>query len=94
MKMINGMSGEANAEAFRGVFEFYDADLSLSTAAAELYTTAEELRLALAYASNAGVELGARLSALPHGGLVTRAAWEGGGYAKAEYAMQLWGKSK
>lgn len=94
VKMVNGLDGEANAEAFRGVFEFYDADLSLSTAAAELYTTPEEFRLALAWSNNLGYSLGARLSALPHGGTISRAAWEGGGYVKAQQAMYLWEKQK
>lgn len=94
IKLTNGLDGEANAEAFRGVFDYYDRDLSLSIAAMELHVPTEELQRALAYSSHVGYSLGGRLASLPHGGEISRAAWEQSGYAKASEALYLWRKSK
>lgn len=91
--MCNGLSGEANAEAFAGTIEGYDRDVTLDVAAAELYTTPAELRLALAWASQSGLRLGARLSGLAHDRPLSRAAWEDHYYA-AYTAVQMWERSK
>lgn len=92
--MCNGLSGAENAEAFAGTIEGYDRDVSLEVAAAELYTEAAELRLALAYASQNGLKLSARLSGLAHQKSISRAAWEEGGWYVAWTALQMWGKGK
>jgi hypothetical protein len=94
VEMCNGLTGLENAEAFNAAIDLYDAELTLETAAAELHTDAKELRLALAYASNAGVNLGFRLSSLPHGGTITRAAWEQHGYYDAYRALSNWRTAK
>lgn len=91
--MCNGLSGEANAEAFAGTIEGYDRDVTLEVAAAELYTTPAELRLALAWASQSGLRLGARLSGLAHDRPLSRAAWEDHWYA-AYTAVQMWERGK
>ena len=91
--MCNGLSGEANAEAFAGTIEGYDRDVTLEVAAAELYTTPAELRLALAWASQSGLRLGARLSGLAHDRPLSRAAWEDHWYA-AYTAVQMWERSQ
>lgn len=92
--MVNGLSGEENAEAFAGTIEGYDRDVSLEVAAAELYTEAAELRLGLAYASQNGLKLSARLSGLAHQKSISRAAWEEGGWYVAWTAMQMWERGK
>lgn len=91
--MCNGLSGEANAEAFTGTIEGYDRDVTLEVAAAELYTTPAELRLALAWASQSGLRLGARLSGLAHDRPLSRSAWEDHWYA-AYTAVQMWERGK
>jgi hypothetical protein len=92
VRMTSGLDGEANAEAFRATFAYYDADLSLAVAASELHATPDDLRLALAYASNGGVKLGVRLAGLPHEGTISRRTWEQFGYLTAYYALQDWNR--
>lgn len=91
--MCNGLSGEANAEAFTGTIEGYDRDVTLDVAAAELSVEPAELRLALAWASQSGLRLGARLSGLAHDRPLSRAAWEDHWYA-AYTAVQMWERGK
>jgi hypothetical protein len=94
LRLCNGLGGEENYEAFRATFDYYDADLTLETAAQEVHTTAATLRLAIAYANTTGQNLGARLPALVHNGVISRASWEDYGYKTALYALADWGKSK
>lgn len=93
VRMCNGLTGPANAEAFVGTIDGYDRELSLADGAAELHTSPDELRLALAYASQAGAKLGARLAGLAHDKAVSRAAWEELWYA-AQVALHNWERKK
>lgn len=71
--------GEPSAEAslyVKQVVAAYDAPVTLERAAAEVYSEAPELKRALALGSATGYSLGARLSALAHGGTVPREAFE------------------
>lgn len=94
LRLCNGLDGETDYEAFRSTMQYYDAELTLETAAQELHTTAAELRLAIAYANTTGQNLGARLPALVHGGTMSRASWEQYGYLTAAYAVQDWSRNK
>jgi hypothetical protein len=90
IEAINGLSGQENADAFVGTIELYDRPVSLETAAAELHMEPRELALALAYYNNAGQQIGARLSGLPHGKAMPRATWEQV-YHLAYKAKESWG---
>jgi hypothetical protein len=75
--------------AYVAANDWYRADVTLETAAMELGCTPEELRNALAYASEAGVDVGGHLSALAHGEPVGRFTWEGL-YLKAVDYLAAW----
>lgn len=89
IKMVNGLDGELNAVAFAAAIDAYDANVTLESAAAELDCEPKELRLALAYASNGGAKLGARLAGLAHEQPMSRKAWEQNWY-QAYLALQAW----
>lgn len=74
--MVNGLTGEANATAFRMAVEFYDRPVNLGQAAVEVGCDLQTLRLALGYASNQQYRLPARLAALAHVEAMPRSAWE------------------
>lgn len=78
LAMANGLEPEENAKAFKDSITSYDAELTLEDAARELFSTAEELKLALAYASQVGGQkiVRSRLAALAHGKPIPRQAWE------------------
>lgn len=89
--MVNGLAPEENIEGFKKAVSDYDADLSLEDAAREVYATAEDLKLALAYASQVGGNkiVRSRLAALAHGKKVPRKAWEQL-WRQAYIAIQIW----
>lgn len=89
VKLITGSEPEANAAAFQRCVDWYDRDVTLRQAACELCLSPDELRLALAYASARGVQLGARLAALSHERPIPRSAWEDA-YATAHAAAEAW----
>lgn len=90
IRLVNGLDGETNAQQFNAVFTYYDGEMDLSRAALEVHCTAEELGKAIAYSNAKGINLGARIPALVHGGTISRDAWEQAGYAKAVYAITYW----
>jgi len=94
IRLVNGLSGEENAEAFRAVFDYYDADLDLERCALETHATGKDLASAIAYSNAKGINLGARVPALVHGGQISRASWEQSGYLKAALALDYWRRSK
>lgn len=95
VKLINGLDGESNADAFRGTVEAYDREVDLDTAAAELHVAPKELRLALAHYNQQGGKVGARLAGLADGMALPRTRWEEiGGWYTAYVAVQAWEKSK
>jgi hypothetical protein len=87
--LVTGMGPAEFSRGFRSFVDAYDAPLSLDDAAREMYVAPEQLKLALGYASQAGVKLGARVSGLAHGRDVPRAHWEES-YKSAYLAMQIW----
>lgn len=87
--LTTGWSPEELSRAFGEVFADYDSNLTLEDAARELYVTPDELTLALGYASQKQVKLGARLAGLPHGRNITRDYWESQ-FHIAWAAVQLW----
>lgn len=94
IRLVNGLSGEENAEAFRAVFDYYDSDLDLERCALEVHAPAKDLAQAIAYSNAKGINLGARVPALVHGGQISRASWEQSGYLKAALALEYWRKSQ
>lgn len=89
-ELVCGCDGPAAAEAFAGALEYYDRDLSLASAAAELGATPEELSLAIASYSD-GTQ-GQLFAGLAHDKPVPRAVWEDGLYHTAYVALQVWRK--
>lgn len=84
--------GEPSSEAslyVKQVVEAYDAPVTLERAAAESYTVPIELKRALALGSANGYTLGARLSALTHGGTVPREAFEEN-YVAVRAIAEIW----
>ncbi len=69
-------SPESNAKAFTQVINSYVAQVDLQTAARDLYTTPENLRLALAYESNTNKLLSPYLVQLSQGLKINRETWE------------------
>jgi hypothetical protein len=92
IRAINGLDGAANAEALIATIDYYDGNLTLIRAAAELHCQPKELELALGYATLRGVNLPVRLAGLPHGHSVPRATWEQV-YPIAYEALKVWEKS-
>lgn len=89
IKIVNGLDGEDNAAAYRAAIQAYDAAVTPATAAAEVYATLAELRLAIAYYNANGGKVGARLAGLAHDKTLPRAAWEDHWYT-AYLAVQAW----
>jgi hypothetical protein len=76
VRLATGVESPKATLAFRVSVNRYDRAVSLERAAGELYTTAQELKAALAWASANGTRLTARLSGLAHGHTISRPAWE------------------
>lgn len=86
---VNGMTPEENSAAYVAAVNAYVADVTLETAAAELFTTPETLSLALGLASADEEDIGPRLAALPHGFEMPRVSWESD-YLRAVGVLKLW----
>lgn len=86
---VNGLTPAANAEAFAAYHRDYLAPVTLERAAAELHCTAEDLSLALAYASANGVKVSVRLAGLAHGKALPRSSFEDEFYQAAQY-IRVW----
>lgn len=71
VKLCNGLTPLANAQAFQTVVRLYDAPVTPEQAARERYTTPDELRLALADYSRT-YQLTGRLALLAEGETITR----------------------
>jgi hypothetical protein len=82
------MTPEKFTAAFIAAVRAYDAEVTLEQAAREVGCTPEDLKLAIAYQSAQGVNVGARLAQLPHGVAVARDRWE----AELNYSAQLYVK--
>lgn len=84
-----GLPPEKAVAAFVSRVKAYDAPVTLDLAANELGCMAQELQMALAYASNDG-DYPARLAGLAHGKPMLRHAWEAGNYLRAYAALKVW----
>lgn len=89
VRACNGTDPETNSALFKASVDGYWADLTLEQVAREVDSTAQELQLALAYASEKKLEVGARFSGLAHGRKITRATLETG-YLKLREILTLW----
>lgn len=85
----NGLTTAENARNYKACLDQYRADLSLEDCARELYCTADELRLAIAYASANRVIVGARLAGLTAGRKISRDNWEEL-YLKTQAMLDVW----
>lgn len=75
IRLVNGLTAEKNVVDFRACVREYDAPLTLAQAAREVYTTPEELRLAIGHYSNT-LKLSARLAMLAEGQAISRDQWK------------------
>jgi hypothetical protein len=89
VEACNGMKPDANARLYGEMLNDYRADLDLERAAGELYTTPENLKLAIAYASANKVLVGSRVAGLAHGKLVGRDTWEQE-YLGVQKMLEVW----
>jgi hypothetical protein len=79
--------------AYIALNDYYRSDVTLEIAAAELGATAEELKLAIAYASEQKIEVGGHLASLAHGVPIGRFTFESL-YLKTEAYLQAWRTAK
>jgi len=86
--LCNGLSPKENAEAFRAIVRLYDAPVSPEQAALEVYTSAEEWRLALGNYSRTG-QLTGRLALMAQGQSISREQWAAN-YSLAQKVLALW----
>lgn len=86
---LNGLTPEQNSAAYVAAVDAYVADVDLIRAAAELYTDAKTLSLALGWASANQVDIGPRLAGLPYGFAMPRATWESE-YRRADVVLRQW----
>lgn len=93
IEMTCGLKPEAFSKAFVAAVKAYDADVTLQQAAREIGCTAEDLKLAIAWQSAKGVNVGARLAQLPHGVAVPRDRFEELAYVADSY-VKAWRASK
>lgn len=89
VKACNGLTGPENAEAYRWCLSDYVDEVDMLRASYELYTTEEEFQHALAYASDKGIKVGARLAGLAHGRQVPRPTFEQEYYNAQQY-LEAW----
>lgn len=69
-------SPELNAKVFKQIVDKYVARVDIQTAARDLYTTPENLRLAFAYESNTNKSLSPYIVQLAQGQSINRETWE------------------
>lgn len=93
IEMVCGLTPEAFAKAFVAAVKAYDADVTLEQAAREVGCTVEDLKLAIAWQSAKGVNVGARLAQLPDGVAIPRNRFEELGYTAATY-VTAWRESR
>lgn len=86
---VNGLTPEQNSAAYVQAVADYTADVTLETAAAELYCEPKTLALALGWASATQIDIGPRLAGLPHGFAMPRATWESD-FQRAVGILKLW----
>jgi hypothetical protein len=86
--MCNGLTPKDNALAVKQIVQLYDAPITLEQAARELYTTPDDLRLALGdYSRLQG--LSGRLALLAQGKPISRDQWVAN-YALAQRIIATW----
>lgn len=76
VRLATGMEAKEAVSRFRSALAKYDQPLSLEQVASELHAPADELRLALAWASSKNFHLPARVAGLAHGQNIPRTSWE------------------
>lgn len=91
VKLINRLTPEENAAAFRRAVDWYDADVTLEQAARELYSTPDELQNALGYARAQEKFLTKRLADLANDVAIPRLRWEQDFY-EAYLLLEWWKK--
>ncbi|HEY1064716.1 MAG TPA: hypothetical protein VGE52_01340, partial [Pirellulales bacterium] len=76
VEACNGLTPEENVAAYQSLLADYRRNVDRATAARELGCEESDLTLALAAASDRGVDVGPRLVALGQGGSLPRTIWE------------------
>ena len=92
VELVTGMTPEQNVAAFTGSVAWYDNDVDIDQAGRELDLPAEEVGLAIAYASK-NIDVGARLSHLSEGGRIPRSSFESN-FRRLLEVVELWNTSK
>lgn len=88
LALCNGLSPQANALAFQRIVRTFDAPVDLEQAARELYTSAENWRLALGNYSRT-YQLTGRLALMAQGQAISRQQWEAN-YSLAQQVLAAW----
>lgn len=96
LKGYTDLSTTETVGAYTRLLKWYESNLTLAQAARELYTTPEELRLAIGY--YAGLRPGdkflTRLNMLAEGTPIPRFDWEDQSYLQAYEALKIWREDK
>ncbi len=93
VRFTTGLNPEDAVAEYTKAIDHYRADVTLPRAAKELYSTPEELSAAIAYASEAGIDVGAEASKLAHGEAISRASYESL-YLRLQTFLDAWRESK
>lgn len=89
LSVVNGLSPEQNSLAFSVTVANYRADVTVATAAADLFCTPAELRLSLGYASAHKLYMSNRLAGLAHDVPLPRSSFESE-YLRANEILCTW----
>lgn len=89
IEACNGLTPAANAANYKRALHDYIAEVTPERAAQELYCSVEDMTNALAYASDAYLDVGPRVAALAHGSNIPRDTFEQE-YRKLSVYIQTW----
>lgn len=89
VQMVSGFKPTELSAAYIEAVDWYDTDVSLEQAAVELYTTAEELKLAIAWREAKYNDLHPRQASLAQNVPIPRTVWEGL-YSKTFHILEEW----
>ncbi len=89
IELCNGLTPEKNVENFRAAMNWYDAKLDFEQVCRELYTDADELRLAFGAESNSQYDIDPRLALVASEKPIPRRSFESL-YYEAALAIAKW----
>lgn len=89
VRACNGLTTLKNSQNYKAVTLSYSQRLPLDAVCRELYTTPEELKLAIGYAAVNGIDMGVRSSDMLYGFKIPRAQFEDD-YLKLHAVIDVW----